>query len=54
MELIATLSDPDVASKILTHLGIPARVPPRPPPWRPPQANLPAFDDAIDAPSAFD
>ena len=54
MELIATVEDPDVAAKILTHLGIPARAPPRPPPWRPPQPKLPALDDAIDPPSAFE
>ena len=54
MELIATIEDRDVAMKILTHLGLPTRAPPRPPPWRPPQSPLPAFDESVDAPSAFE
>ena len=54
MELIATIEDPDVAAKILKHLGLPARAPPRPPPWRPPQQRLPASDHHVDQPSAFE
>ena len=54
MKLIATIEDPDVAAKILTHLGLPARAPPRPPPWRPPQPGLPALDHSVDPPSAFE
>jgi hypothetical protein len=35
MDLIAVIEDAAVAAKILTHLGLPARPPPRGRPWRP-------------------
>ena len=54
MDLIATIEDRDVAAKILTHLGLPAQAPPRPPPCRPPQPRLPATDPSVDPPSAFE
>ena len=34
MELIAAIEDESVATRILTHLGLPARAPPRGRPWR--------------------
>jgi hypothetical protein len=37
MELIATIEDPQVAAKILDHLGLPSRAPPRGRAWRPGQ-----------------
>ena len=37
MELIAIIDDERVARKILSHLGLPVRAPPRAPPWRPKQ-----------------
>ena len=43
MELIATIEDPLIAQRILTHLGLPTTGPPRPPPWSR-QRPLP-FDD---------
>ena len=33
MELVATIEDAAVARKILEHLGLPTRGPPRPAPW---------------------
>jgi len=62
MQLLAVLEDPRVAEKILTHLGLPIRAPPAPPPFAP----IPSlFDDrgdrddrggydGIDAPSRFE
>ena len=44
MELIATIEDERTARKILEHLGLPARAPPRGRPWRPGLKQL-AFDD---------
>ena len=35
MRLVAAIEDPGVAAKILTHLNLPARPPPRGRPWRP-------------------
>ena len=58
MRLVAAIEDPATAARILHHLGLPARPPPRGPPWRPqPELNLePRADDSdgIDAPCAFD
>ena len=45
MELIATIEDERTARKILEHLGLPARPPPRPGPWRSGQQHL-SLDDA--------
>lgn len=64
MRLIASIDDPDVARRILRHLGLATRLPPRGHPWRP-QARLPAVHDppvvdtsatwdGVDPPSAFD
>jgi len=47
MELIAALlatGAPEVAARILTHLGLPTHPPPRGPPWRA-QRTLPARPD---------
>ena len=57
MELIATIEDPLIAQRILTHLGLPTRGPPRPPAWSR-QRSL-SFDDAprdldYDPPAALD
>ena len=40
MELISVIEDASIATRILSHLGLPTRAPPRGPPWRP-QASLP-------------
>ena len=57
MELIATIEDPAVARKILEHLGLPTRGPPRPAPWVR-QPALPAVGpgafEGVDPPSVFD
>jgi hypothetical protein len=60
MELIAAIIDPAVAKKILIHLGVPARAPPRGRPWRR-QLGLPLHpgtsgvaEDGVDPPSAFE
>ena len=55
MRLVAVIEDERVARKILEHLGLPARAPPRGRPWRPGQ-QLALRDDAdrcdgFDAPS---
>ena len=34
MELVAVIDDPAAAVRILAHLGLPTRPPPRAPPWR--------------------
>jgi len=34
MRLVAAIEDPDVARRLLEHLGLPARAPPRGRPWR--------------------
>ncbi len=46
MELIATIDDERTARKILEHLGLPQRAPPRGRPWRPGQQQLALDDDA--------
>ena len=52
MELIACTPDPLVAHKILTHLGLPTRAPPRPPPWtRQRVLPFPERRDDIDPPT---
>ena len=59
MTILSIIDDQDVAQKILQHLGLPARAPPRGRPWRPGQQKL-ALDDAlvnfdgIDSPSTTD
>ena len=47
MRLVAAIEDPAVAQKILRHMGLPTRAPPRPPPWRP-QREL-ALEHSADA-----
>jgi hypothetical protein len=63
MELIAAIEDPDVARRILTHLGLPARAPPRGRPWRRQLLldqsrtcveTAPDTPDGVDPPSAFE
>ena len=44
MRLVSVIQDERVARRILEHLGLPARAPPRGRPWRAPQAQL-ALDD---------
>lgn len=57
MELIAAIEDERIAARILAHLGLPARAPPRGQPWRrqrfAPDHNRPFVDtpDGIDAPA---
>ena len=41
MRLIAVIEDAAVAEKILAHVGLPTRAPPRGRPWRPGQQFLP-------------
>lgn len=60
MEFIAAIEDADVARRILLHLGLPARAPPRGRPWRR-QLGLPHHAgtsvggaDGLDPPSAFE
>ena len=55
MRLISAVEHPATIHRILSHLGLPTRAPPRGPPWRA-QRGLaiapPADDfDAIDAPA---
>lgn len=58
MELIAAIEDPAVVARILSHLGLRARPPPRGRPFCPPrQLALERLDDrhqGVDAPSAFE
>ena len=58
MELIAALEDIGVARRILDHMGLASRAPPRGPPWRPQRGFVlerPAGDfDGIDAPAFAD
>ena len=49
MRLISVILDPAVAKKILQHLGLPARAPPRGRPRRLGQLQL-ALDDVPDLP----
>ena len=61
MRLVAAIEDPATIHRILTHLGLPTRAPPRGSPWRRPgaaasRARPPARsdeDDAVDPPSLF-
>ena len=46
MALIATIEDERTARKILEHLGLPARAPPRARPGRPGQQQLALDQDA--------
>ena len=52
MGLVAVIQDERVARRILEHLGVAARAPPRGRPWRAPQAQLsldePARHDDVD------
>ena len=55
MELIAVIEDAAVARRILEHMGLPTRAPPRGPPWRP-QGTLPFIQpgdagDGVDPPA---
>ena len=58
MELISAIEHPATIHRILSHLGLPTRAPPRGPPWRPPAqlAIAPPADDydAIDPPAFAD
>ena len=58
MRLVAAIEDPATIHRILTHLGLPTRAPPRGSPWRPPGGSTgppapSAEDDAVDPPSLF-
>ena len=58
MRLVAVIEDPDVAHRILNHLSLPTRAPPRGGPWRPPAAGArpprPGDEDnGADPPSLF-
>ena len=57
MHLVALIDDETTAHKILSHLGLPNRPPPRGPPWRPQRPLFPDKDplpahDLVDPPSA--
>ena len=59
MAIIGIIDDERVARKILGHLGLSSRAPPRGRPWRPGQQQLALQDDAarfdgIDAPATID
>ncbi len=49
MRLLSVIQDERVARRILEHLGLPARAPPRGHPWRAGQEQL-----ALDEPDRFD
>ena len=55
MELVAVIEDAAVCGRILRHLGLPDRPPPRAPPWQPQQqlalAPPGGGHDGIDAPA---
>jgi hypothetical protein len=54
MRLVAVVEDPAVARRILSHLGLAARAPPRGRPWRRcAGVALPSNTDGIDPPSTF-
>ena len=57
MELIAAIEDPAVARRILEHLGLSTRAPPRGRPWRPraqlDRAPPASYAEGLDPP-AFD
>jgi len=46
MRLVSLIENETVATKILRHLGLPTRAPPRGRPWRPGQQQLDFQDDA--------
>ena len=59
MELISVIQDERVARRILDHVGLPSRAPPRGRPWRPGRQQLSlAVDrtdlDGVDASPAVD
>ena len=59
MRPVAVIEDERIAHKILTHLGLPARPPPRGHPRRPGQETLPVVDEpepfvGFDPPSLFE
>jgi hypothetical protein len=59
MRLIALIEDEHTARRILDHLGLPSRAPPRRPRWRPGQqvielAERPTDLDGIDPPFIAD
>jgi hypothetical protein len=58
MELIAAIEEERIATRILAHLGLPVRAPPRGRPWTPqralPLVNEPAAADHTDPPSRFE
>jgi len=61
MTIIAIIDDERVAARIVEHLGLSTRAPPRGPPWRPQLAlggvrNRPVVDtsDADDPPPQLD
>ena len=58
MRIVALIEDEVVAGKILAHLGLPSRAPPRGRPWRPGQQFLPdharPFLDGVDPPAFAD
>ena len=58
MELVATIEEPVTISRILAHLGLPARAPPRGRPWQrqrplPLRVEHPNEPD-VDPPSRFE
>jgi hypothetical protein len=56
MELVAAVEDERTAAKILAHLGLAQRAPPRGRPWRA-QRALPIdrlADDCVDPPAVYD
>ena len=56
MDLIAAVEDERIAAKILGHLGMPARAPPRGRPWRA-QRTLALerlADDSVDPPAIYE
>ena len=46
MRVVAVIEDERVARRILEHLGLPARAPPRGRPWRAAQQQLAVDDDS--------
>ena len=58
MRLVAAIEDPAIARKILDHLKLPSRAPPRGRPWSPQRSlALDRLDDAfdgVDPPTAFE
>jgi len=58
MRLIAVIEEQAVIQRILAHLGLPTRAPPRRRPWRPGQQFLPDHAgtgfDGVDPPAFAD